>query len=1081
MNILRRCAKVAVPTAIFVAVVSAIVFLPRIVYARTEIEGQAISQNTSWSAASGPYDIVGAVTIEKGATLTIHAGSTLNFSGGGRFEVKGSLLIQGTTKNPIQMNSRGSQASFTVQGGELDIDNAKISVGSKIIDAYASSTIAVTNTSLEGITGVFFSGAVFSIWQLSSLLMTESSMQNINTSKGIEVFNGGSITLENISFSHVGSSASVVLYDTSQNFSVGSVKGSTFTNAKVGIQAFQRALVEITDSEFTKMSGSGLLVHTGGSANISSSTISENNIGIEAYSANVNISNSSIEGNTQYGAFVSGGSFNSINNWWGEESGPYHAVINTVGKGNEVDGTGAISPWLTEKPKKQTPCCSNVLFLPGIQGSRIYKKQLLTENQLWEPNRNADVKKLFLNSSGVPVDTSLYTKDIINRTNIGAGYLDRDVYKPFTDSLDARVKNYYMREWKAFPYDWRMSPEDIVSKGIKTNSGTVFLEDTVRALAVNASNKKVTIVAHSYGGLVAQALVKKLQEEGRASMVDKVIMVGVPEEGSVDTVSAMLHGDGQELGRGVVLKADVARSLGINMPSAYYLLPNQTLLSWLSGPIIHFDSGFNSGSTPSSVNADISDVSQLDYFLGNTGNQRSIPKNTTDVQQPAKLNSALMNFARAAVPLLGPLAATSTKSSVEFINIMGTGLKTIKSLTYKNISCTDEPLTTTAFLGKLSCGLNHTVSFSDSGDGTVLTGNIGARQGSKLVFNIASYNKYANVNYSHTNFISSVPIIQTIAAILGGGPYPPITPWGDYVSYIPAKTEPTGEEYAAGVRREAYQFSTSKNVLLSATAAQGKSTGFLSEISEGYAFPAIAEIPNSLFSMIDLRPQIVSEEAPEYVSVKSFGGEAGTFSIEGIKISPSPESLNGTSTVIFSFDDVPISPDTNIRIDNIIPSTGTSSLSTSSSPIMHIDRDGDGIFESSVAYNADKSQLVAQYISGGSGTGAGATSTVLVTPEAALQRLRSDIASGMVSKRFTERYMTRTNPVASYLKKNQTPAALVYASKTSGSLAAIVKELSRARSRYYSGGLTRAEASHLYFSWADFSLALKNIISLQQH
>ncbi len=62
------------------------------------------------------------------------------------------------------------------------------------------------------------------------------------------------------------------------------------------------------------------------------------------------------------------------------------------------------------------PDQANVLFLPGIKASRLYKKGTLgTEDQLWLPNYfGNDLKDLALDGDGKSVN-SVYAKDILSQ------------------------------------------------------------------------------------------------------------------------------------------------------------------------------------------------------------------------------------------------------------------------------------------------------------------------------------------------------------------------------------------------------------------------------------------------------------------------------------------------------------------------------------------------------------------------------------------------------------------------------------------------------------------------------------------
>lgn len=68
-----------------------------------------ITENTSWQASEKPRVIYGSLTIEKGATLTLKAGSVLYFHGDASLEVKGRLLCEGTP-----------EANVILRGDRLD-------------------------------------------------------------------------------------------------------------------------------------------------------------------------------------------------------------------------------------------------------------------------------------------------------------------------------------------------------------------------------------------------------------------------------------------------------------------------------------------------------------------------------------------------------------------------------------------------------------------------------------------------------------------------------------------------------------------------------------------------------------------------------------------------------------------------------------------------------------------------------------------------------------------------------------------------------------------------------------------------
>ena len=211
---------------------------------------------------------------------------------------------------------------------------------------------------------------------------------------------------------------------------------------------------------------------------------------------------------------------------------------------------------------------SNVAFLPGLLGSRLYQQQLF-ENKLWEPNRNADVEKLYLTDTGESVNQNIYTNDIIDEA---FGF---NVYKEFSKSMNDLVNNGTINAWQPMPYDWRADIEDIVNNDVLLNNNITYnIAESVAALAESSANGKVTIIAHSNGGLLGKLLISKLEAEGKSALVDKFIMVGAPQLGTPSAIIGLLHGGERGVLKGWLPNHEVTRELSENMQSAYNLLPS---------------------------------------------------------------------------------------------------------------------------------------------------------------------------------------------------------------------------------------------------------------------------------------------------------------------------------------------------------------------------------------------------------------------------------------------------------------------------------------------------------------------------
>src|SRR5207237_279147 len=133
------------------------------------------------------------------------------------------------------------------------------------------------------------------------------------------------------------------------------------------------------------------------------------------------IASSTIKNNINYGIYSqTDTSFHAESNWWATSTGPYQEISNPQGGGDKIAGSVNFYPWLTEDPTALPHCCSNILFIPGIEASRLY----INDNKIWEPGLTTGVKKLYLDASGNSIN-QVYTKDIVGA---GLGY---DVYGDF--------------------------------------------------------------------------------------------------------------------------------------------------------------------------------------------------------------------------------------------------------------------------------------------------------------------------------------------------------------------------------------------------------------------------------------------------------------------------------------------------------------------------------------------------------------------------------------------------------------------------------------------------------------------------
>jgi hypothetical protein len=431
-------------------------------------------------------------------------------------------------------------------------------------------------------------------------------------------------------------------------------------------------------------------------------------------------------------------------NWWGKSDGP-----------NSIDISGSVNPdpWLTEDPNVVTKniCCSNVLFIPGIEASRLYKDQKglfglgTSTNTLWEPNRNGDVRNLYMDTNGKSITPNIYTKDIIG---VVPGI--RNIYHSYIETMDKLVADQVIKAWLPIPYDWRHGVYDIVDS---------TLLNRVIELAQTSKTGKVVIVAHSNGGLFTKQLMIELEKIGKSEIIEKVINVAVPELGTPQAVLAMLNGYDQGILLGAILSENNARTFSQNMPGAYGLLPTQRYFDNNRQTIIS-DMFSTSLSSSTMISSYINKIASFEGFKDFLLNGPFSKISSTNLKVPLKLNSTIYSKA---YDLHKNIDNWKPASSTKVISIFGTGIKTPSSVTYKKDPHCDP--------SKAKCNVDYLAEFRPSGDGTVLTDAKSGNSNSTLFFNLKKVKNDVKRNISHANILESSALLNKIVAIIKDDDY----------------------------------------------------------------------------------------------------------------------------------------------------------------------------------------------------------------------------------------------------------------------------------------------------------------------
>ncbi len=558
-------------------------------------------------------------------------------------------------------------------------------------------------------------------------------------------------------------------------------------------------------------------------------------------------------------------------NWWGDASGPASDGLNSV------YGKVSYAPWLFSEPKPAMAglCCSSVLFIPGLEATRLYKDG----SRLWEPLSNSDVSKLKLTAAGSSTDPSIYSGGPIDKA-LGIS----DIYGNFMKFLDGLVAKGAIGEWKAFGYDWRKPIGDVAAGLEKKATTTESLLQTVYGLAARSKTGKVSLIAHSNGGLVAKYLVKMLADSGKANLIDSVISVAVPYLGTPEAIAALLHGDDQAILGGLILNKATARALGANMPSAYSLLPSRKFFSTAFGPVIAFAS-----TSVASFDAERA-------FIADTANARKAPS-VSNTKAPIKGNQLLLGASDLLHSVLDPF---EWPAAIARWAIVGWGVATTKAIRYADTG--------------------HTLLKSPYGDGTVKAQSAAYNDGQVIPVDLAEASRLDKRDISHATILEASGTEKAIEAIVSA-PQDRGGEVRDALSNIPAVSTAAmdwnGLDAAYDASRKELRLTTHSPVKLHAYDALGDHVGEIplpveaaSRAEEGLYTMKEEKIPGSSYEVLgcesdtDCDTQITLPDTGQAYNVVVDGVGTGSFTldVERIRGPATPQALQ--------WKEIPVTPRT---------------------------------------------------------------------------------------------------------------------------------------------------------------------------
>jgi len=380
------------------------------------------------------------------------------------------------------------------------------------------------------------------------------------------------------------------------------------------------------------------------------------------------------------------------------------------------------------EPVCEDVCASSILFLPGIQASRLYTE---TE-KVWEPGNNNDVRQLAMNPQGESINR-IYTEDVVDE--IAVPVIGNNVYKDFLNVLSELTVEETIVDWDTYAYDWRYDVFDIARNGTEYATGTRYLDEVVANLAASSYTKKVTLVAHSNGGLLAKALL--IEHPELADKIDSIIFIGTPHLGTPKAIATVLHGYDQQALGGLVIDDAVARDVIKNLPGAYSLLPSKKYIEQLDRPLITFSDGATTQLLRDSYGIAVTNTEEFTNFLN--GSEGRID-DYSNISAPYTTNSTMLSNA-----LLNQhtnFDSWAPPANIAVHNIVGTGVKTISALEYRDVVENSNCISNLG--GQVTCDvetkLRPYAHFTVNGDETVAALSASAVEGQTHYINLLGVN-----------------------------------------------------------------------------------------------------------------------------------------------------------------------------------------------------------------------------------------------------------------------------------------------------------------------------------------------------
>ena len=237
-----------------------------------------------------------------------------------------------------------------------------------------------------------------------------------------------------------------------------------------------------------------------------------------------------------------------------------------------------------------------VIVIPGILGSELINTR--TGEKVWPSAFRTSEEGLPMTPNLAANRDDLVPGKIIETVRLARVLPEVYVYRDLLEAL-RHYAGYREGDWNnpgsegghdtfyVFAYDWR---KDNVTNAMELVQKIDRLKDTLRQ-----PNLKFNVIAHSMGGLIARYAAmygaQDLPSDGSlpqlnwsgARDISKIVMIGVPNEGSADAFATLVEGYSitEGLRRRVPLLNKLTAEDAVRTPAVFQLLPHEGSVTFL--------------------------------------------------------------------------------------------------------------------------------------------------------------------------------------------------------------------------------------------------------------------------------------------------------------------------------------------------------------------------------------------------------------------------------------------------------------------------------------------------------------------